>query len=367
MMALSRGVLALAVAAISTQPAVATVVCEGTYEFFSGKSMVKALPGEAPENGARVAEMYNNREGWVGQVIRKPQSEGLHKVEVSQCGRQFVLTQGAKKMLFLQSVMDESIYVAQDIGTTEVELTLQVVNHKIMVGTIAGKSHGFAIDYPVAMDPRDVSMPDMEGCTNVAAPREEKPDDDRLTVDPALRSEVINIVADNLGVPREKAERYISAAMTVAKTRSSNDDPTVIAPGEGDCPEEFAGVRECLKFSSGTVTIVETNVLLDKDGRLLPVTTTGSSTNRIRVDDPSAGDLCTQGTTLPPAESRLRFKFFVIEEGGINDVQAVLADAGSDIAKSAHYADGTYKGLRGRAEAADEAYQGVGAPVTGLH
>ncbi len=130
----SRISLTLGLAVMTSQSAMANIVCEGTYEFFSGKSTVQAIPGEAPANGARAAELYNSRAGWVGQIIRAPQSEGLHEVEVSQCGRQFVLTQGPKTMLFLQSIMDETLYVAQDIGTTEVELTLRVVDHKILAG-----------------------------------------------------------------------------------------------------------------------------------------------------------------------------------------------------------------------------------------
>ncbi|AML51705.1 hypothetical protein [Falsihalocynthiibacter arcticus] len=358
--------LTLAFAAMSPQLALANIVCAGTYEFFSGKNTVQAIPGEAPENGARAAELYNSRAGWVGQLIPKPQSEGLHEVEVSQCGRQFVLTQGSKTMLFLQSIMDETLYVAQDIGTAEVDLTLRVVDHKIMVGTIAGKSHGFEINYPVAMDPRDVSMPAMRGCAE-ATVQEEQVDEDRLIIDPALRLEAINIVADQLGVPRDRAETYIYAQRTVAKTESRNDEPIILSPGEGDCPLVFAGIRDCVRYPSDTTTIVETNVLLDEGGRLLPVTTDGSATNRIRVDDPGLADICAPEESLPPASQRLRMTFFAIDEDGINDVQASLVDADTDIATDAHYANGYNAGRQQRVQGADEAYQGVGAPVTGMH
>lgn len=56
-----------------------------------------------------------------------------------------------------------------------------------------------------------------------------------------------------------------------------------------------------------------------------------------------------------------------LSESAINDVQAVLVDARTNHAKKAYYADGKHKGTRGRAEGAGEAYQGVGAPVTGRH
>jgi len=138
--------------------------CDGTYEYFSGKNFVEALPGNTLPKAKRVEQAYNNREGWVGQVIRKPQSEGLFNVEVGQCGRQFVISQGGKQMLFLQSGTDEALYIAQDIGTEEATKTMRVVGHKVMIGKIEGDSHGFKYTFPVAMEPRDISMPDMEGC-----------------------------------------------------------------------------------------------------------------------------------------------------------------------------------------------------------
>lgn len=355
-------------AVTAAQTAGADVVCEGTYEWFNGKDTLNAIPGEAPENGARAAQLYNaDRGAWLGQFMGKPKSEGLHEVEVSQCGRQFVLSQGSKKMLFLQSILDDTLYVAQDIGTNEAELTLRVVDHRIMVGSVKGKSHGFAFNIPVAMEPRDVSMPDMKGCYDDPAPTGKETVGDRLTVDPALRSEVIDIVADRLDVPRAEASHYIASQRTVARTRSSQKYPTILAPGEGDCPAEFEGVRDCLRYPPDTTTIVETNVLLDAQGKLLPATTEGSATGRLRVDDPGARNVCAESPTYPPADKRLRFKFFAIEADGINDVQAVLVDARTNHAKKAYYVDGKHKGMRGRAEGADEAYQGVGAPVTGRH
>ena len=360
--------LALATSLALMQTAGANVVCEGTYELFNGKDTLNAIPGEAPENGALAARLYNaNRGAWLGQFMGKPKSEGLHEVEVSQCGRQFVLSQGSRKMLFLQSVMDDTLYVAQDIGTNEAELTLRVVDHRIMVGSIKGKSHGFTFNIPAAMEPRDVSMPDMKGCSDDPTPRQNKSRGDRLTVDPALRSEVIGIVADELGVPNDEAGHYISAARTVAKTQATREGVTEIMPGEPGCPIELTGVKTCRVYPSDVRTIVETNVLLDKDGRLLPITTEGTASKRLRVDDPGLADLCAPKATLPPADKRLRFKFFAIEEDGINDVQTVLADAITNHAEKAHYAEGKYKGRQGRSEAADEAYQAIGSPVTGLH
>ncbi|WP_458791234.1 hypothetical protein [Yoonia sp. MH D7] len=355
--------LALAVSGALGQTASADIVCEGTYEFFSGKNVIL----KAPIGQGEVAEHYNNRVGVAGQLIRKPQSEGLHEVEVSQCGRQFTLTQGSNQMLFLQSIMDETLYVAQDIGTSEAELTLRVLNHNSMVGTIAGETHGFTFDYPVAMEARDVSMPDMEGCSDDPTPMEDTVGEDRLTVDPALRREAIAIVAEKLGIPVDRAERYISSAHTVAKTRMSDTGVTEILPGEPGCPIIFEGVKTCRVYPPDTTTIVETNVLLDDDGKLLPVTTKGSVTNRIRVDDPGLADICAPEETLPPAAQRLRMTFFAIEEDGINDVQAMLMDAETDIATRAHYADGDNSGRQQLIKAANEAYQGVGAPVTGVH
>ncbi len=206
----------------------------------------------------------------------------------------------------------------------------------------------------------------MRGCDE-ASNVDELSNENRLTIDPTLRAEAINIVADQLGVPRDNAERYISAQRTVAKTEGSDKEPTIVLPGEDGCPLIFEGVRNCTRHPSNTTTIVETNVLLDEDGRLLPVTTEGSRSNRIRVDDPGLADICAPEATLPPAAQRLRMTFFAIEKDGINDVQAMLVDAETDIATAAHYANGYDAGRQQRIEAADEAYQAVGEPVTGLH
>ncbi|NUH66348.1 hypothetical protein HTT03_13745 [Sulfitobacter sp. S0837] len=358
--------LALAIGAPAAIAAEANVICEGTYEFFNGKDTVIALPGHAPPNGAKAAELYNAYRGeWLGHFIGKPKSEGIHEVKVSQCGRQFILSQGAKQMLFLQSIMDDTLYVAQDIGTNDAELTLRVVDHKIMVGEVAGVSHGFAFNIPVALDPRDVTQPDMTGCAD--EPAAEERDLDRLTIDPDLRNEAIDIVATELGIPAGQASHYISAARTVAKTRQSDRGVTVVQPGEPGCPIELTGVKTCRIYPPDTSTIVETNVLLDDEGRLLPVKPHSPERSRVEVDDPLAADICAPVKKYPPASTRLRFKFLAIEEDGINDVQTMLVDANTDRVQKAHYAEGTHRGKAGRAEAAKKAYEAVGSPVSGQH
>lgn len=158
--------LVLAACAALSGPAIAQAPpCNGTYEYFSGKNFVKAQPGNPLPKAKRIEQAYNNREGWVGQIIRKPQSEGLVEVRVGQCGAEFVLSQNGKRMLFLQSAADDTLYVAQDIGTDKAELKMRVVGHTVMVGQIHGASHGFEFTFPVAMQPRDTVPPDMEGCT----------------------------------------------------------------------------------------------------------------------------------------------------------------------------------------------------------
>lgn len=365
MRAIACTIFALAVGAPTVSASEANIICEGTYEFFNGKDTVTALPGHAPPNGAKAAELYNAYRGdWLGHFIGKPKSEGIHEIKVSQCGRQFILSQGAKQMLFLQSIMDDTLYVAQDIGTIDAELTLRVVDHKIMVGEVAGKAHGFAFNMPVALDPRDVKRPDMTGCSDDSAPEERVYD--RLTIDPELRDEAIDIVATELGIPADRAERYISAARTVAKTRQTDKGVTVVLPGEPGCPIELTGVKTCRIYPPDTSTIVETNVLLDDEGKLLPVKPHSPEQSRIKVDDPMAADICAPVAKYPPASQRLRFKFLAVHEAGINDVQAMLVDAQTNLAQKAHYAEGTL-GKSGRAEAAKEAYAAVGSPVNGLH
>ncbi|WP_272010378.1 hypothetical protein [Roseovarius sp. ZX-A-9] len=363
---LNCAIVALVAGAPSMAVAENNIICEGTYEFFNGADTVTALPGEAPENGAKAAALYNEYSGaWLGHFMGKPKSEGLHEVKVSQCGRQFILSQGAKQMLFLQSIMDDTLYVAQDIGTAEAELTLRVVDHKIMVGSVAGKSHGFAFTIPVALDPRDVSAPDMSGCSDDPAPTTEI--HDRQTIDPALREEAIGIVAAELGIPSAKAEHYISAARTVAKTRQTDTGVSVLQPGEPGCPIKLTGVKTCRVYPPDTTTIVETNVLLDEEGRLLPVKPHSPHETRVEVDDPDAADICAPKAKYPSAKQRIRFKFLAIDEEGINDVQAMLVDATTNLAQRAHYSEGKHAGLLGRTEAAREAYAAIGAPVQGLH
>lgn len=148
--------------------------CDGVYEFFSGKNTIKVAPGNSMHDAERVARAYNNREGLLAAIIPNPRSEGLHEVKVSQCGRQFVLTQGGKRMVFLQSVMDDSLYVAQDIGTEKAELTVRVVDHKFMVGEVAGESHGYKFRFPLVMEPREIAPPDMKGCDDARQPDEEE-------------------------------------------------------------------------------------------------------------------------------------------------------------------------------------------------
>ncbi|MEQ3626192.1 MAG: hypothetical protein ABNH38_18390 [Tateyamaria sp.] len=365
MTAIACTIFSLAVGAPTVSAAKANIICEGTYEFFNGKDTLTALPGHAPPNGAKAAELYNAYRGdWLGHFIRKSTSEGIHEVKVSQCGRQFILSQGAKQMLFLQSIMDDTLYVAQDMGTTGAELTLRVVDHKIMIGEVAGKAHGFAYNMPVALDPRDVTRPDMTGCSDDPAPKERVYD--RLTIDPELRDEAIGIVATELGIPADRSERYISAARTVAKTRQTDKGVTVVLPGESGCPIELTGVKTCRSYSPDTSTIVETNVLLDDEGKLLPVKPHSPEQSRVKVDDPMAVDICARVTKYPPASQRLRSKFLAVQEAGINDVQAMLVDAQTNLAQKAHYAEGTL-GKSGRVKAAKEAYAAVGSPVNGLH
>lgn len=341
---LHRISLALAASAMMTQAALATPVCEGKY--------MAAVNGVSPPTQGKVAGVPN-------PYRRQPVN-----VEVKDCGRTIVI-HGDGAMSLTQSANEPGHYVGSAEGMTAVfdvwepdRLTGQVVMPGVDGGVI----------YEMTLV--DGHAPDMEGCGKPVAANEQA-DDDRLTVDPALRSEVIDIVADELGVPQAEAGRYISAARSVAKTRQSDEGVTEILPGEPGCPIELTGVKTCRVFPPDTTTVVEVNLLLDADGRLLPVTTEGSDTGRVRVDGPDATtDLCSPGeseTKLPEAERRLRFKFFAIEEDGINDVQAGLLDAHTDLFKKAHYAKGKAGGRQGRANAADEAYQAIGSPVTGRY
>jgi hypothetical protein len=350
--------LAIAASSLVSQAALAAPVCQGEYFLAAGVAR-PAVSGKL-------------------SGVPDPNVTGSVDAKVKECGRVLELTirgQGGATYTVIRNQDDPAHYSGTWDGDAIIKTELvHVVDAPVHFDVLAPDhitGQFFAPGSPESatweMTLVNGHTPDFENCDAPEA-TDEMADEDRLTIDPELRREAINIVADQLGVPREDAGRYISAARTVAKTQSRNDDPAVIQPGEGNCPIEFEGFRTCLEFPSDVTTIVETNVLLDKEGRLLPVTMEGSSTGRVRVDGPERRDICSQDKTpTPTADKRLRFKFFAIEEDGINDVQTMLVDAETDHAKAAHYAKGKHKGQRGRIDAASEAYEAIGAPVTGIN
>lgn len=345
MIPLHRVFPTLAAALVLSQAAGAAPVCEGEY--------ISAVTGASPPVQGKVTGVPN------------PYRRQPVRIDVEECGRKLVI-HGDGAIPLRQSANDPAHYVGSHQGAPAVfdvwspdRLTGQIL--------IPGSNGGVIFEMTLV----EGHAPDMEGCGSTES-QNDTSDDDRLTVDPALRSEVIGIVADEVGLPEDEAGRYISALRSVAKTRQSDEGVTEILPGEPGCPVELTGVKTCRVFPPDTTTVVEVNMLLDAEGRLLPVTTEGSATRRVRVDDPgiTTPDLCAPDTsekTLPEAEKRLRFKFFAIDEQGINDVQAGLLDARTDHFKKAHYAEGTSGGRKGRVDAADEAYQAIGSPVTGRH
>lgn len=335
--------------------------CEGTYEVFFGKSTAAVAPGNTTPDAGRIAQAYNNREGWVGQVVRKPQSEGMHEITVGDCGRQFVVTQGANRMLFLQSTADETVYIAQDIGDVPGEMTVRVVDHKIMAGQFAGQSHGYKFNFPIAMEPHAVTMPNMEGCSD----EEKEPEGDRFPVDPELRSEVLEIIADEIGLPRDLAPGYMSARRSVLQSEADANRATRLVPGEQGCTEEIDETTGCFDYGPEARRVVEAKMILDAQGRLLPVTmrTDGS----VHVDDPAVADFCTDEETLPSATHRLTITLWSPEGGGMNDAQAILADYDTGIHEASHLAEGRGAGRQVRVEAIEAAYEGIDAPVRGRH
>lgn len=339
---LCQSFLALSVVLIMPQSALAVPICEGEYNAAIGSAIPPAV------------------EAVTG--VPAPVSHQQVSVEVKDCGRTLIIHgDGAV------SLTRDAINPAHYFGTYQgAPVTYDVWSHDRLTGQVVIPGANAGIIYDMALI--EGHAPDFEGC-DTPAPVDESTDadTDRLTIDPELRREAIRIVADQLGVPHDKAERYISAQRSVAKTRQSDKGVTEILPGEPGCPIELTGVKTCRVFPPDTTTIVETNVLLDEDGRLLPVTTEGSATHRLRVDDPGSMDFCAPKATYPPADKRIKIKFLAIEEDGINDVQALLVDADTNYAKKAHYATGKHTGSRGRIDAADEAYQAIGSPVTGRH
>ncbi|SEL39646.1 hypothetical protein SAMN05421666_3521 [Roseovarius nanhaiticus] len=336
--------VSLAVSWAVPQTAGAATLCEGEF--------ISAVTGASPPVQGKVTGVSN------------PYRKQPVRIDVEDCGRTLVI-HGDGAISLKQSANDPAHYVGSHQGAPAVfdiwspdRLTGQIL--------IPGSNGGVIFEMTLV----DGTSPDMGGCGKSAL--QDGPSNyDRLTVDPVLRSEVIGIIADQLGVPRDQAGRYISALRSVAKTRQSDKGVTEILPGEPGCPIELTGVKTCRVFPPETTTFIEVNLLLDAGGRLLPVTTDGSDTGRVRVDDPGAtADLCAAAAPekeYPAADNMLRFKFLGVEEDGIYDVQAGLLDADMRVFKKAHYAKGTSRGRQGRAEAAEEAYQAIGSPVTGVH
>lgn len=340
MTSLRRICVVLAASSLLSQAASATSVCEGKY--------MAAITGAKTPIQGKVNGVSN------------PYRKQPVNIEVKDCARTLVI-HGDGAMTLSQSANNPTRYVGTQPGMVAV---FDVWSPDRLTGQVMMPAASGSVIYEMTL--LEGQAPNLDGCATHTMGVEES-GGERLTVDPALRSEALNIVADQLDVPREKAGRYISAARTVARTDQSDEGITEIQPGEPGCPIELTDVKTCRVFPSDTTTIVEINVLLDENGRLLPVTTDGSDSMRLRVDDPGAANFCGQEATLPPADKRLRFKFLAIEEKGVNDVQTVLVDADSNHAEAAHYATGKQKGRSGRADAAAEAYKSIGAPVTGRH
>jgi hypothetical protein len=337
---LGRIALAIAASSFVSQAALAAPVCEGEY--------MTAVNGTKSPVQGKVTGVTN------------PYRTQSVDVEVKDCGRTIVI-HGDGAMSLKESVNAPGHYVGTAPGMTAV---FDAWGPTRLTGQVLMPGSRGSVIYEMTLV--NGHKPDMENCGTPDATAE-MDDEDWIPIDPELRREAINIVADELGVPRDKADKYISAPRKAEKTRSWNDEPTVILPGEGDCPIEFKGVRNCLEFPPEVTTTVVTNVLMDEEGRLLPVKTDILSPGGVRVDGPEPADICSQEETPTiVADRRLRFKFHAGEEDGFNDVQTMLYDAETGKAEVSHYADGEYGGKRGRIEAANEAYEGVGAPVTGI-
>jgi len=337
---LRQSALALVVAAVTPHGAFANGLCAGDY--------LASINGVSPPIQGKVTGVPN------------PQRQQPVRVEVQDCARMLVI-HGDSPLALRQVANDPTQYIGTQPGMTVV---FDIWSQDRLTGQVLMPGVDGSVIYELNLV--EGYSPDFEGC-DISRPDDEMGEEDRLIVDPALRSEAIDIIATRLGIPAEAAERYISAAKTVAKTRQSDEGVTEILPGEPGCPVELTGVKTCRIHPSDTTTIVEANVLLDKDGLLLPATTDGSVSNRVRVDDPGLRDICAPEATLPPADSRLRFIFITAEEKNINDVQAVLVDAENSHAKKAHYAEGHAAGHKGRTEAAIESYEAIGSPVKGIH
>lgn len=339
--------------------------CEGSYEMIKGHAT-----WDAPVPSS-VVDDFNTGSGVIGSIpMQHLRPEGPHEVEVSQCGRQMVLS-GGFDLVFHQSALDETEYVAEK-PKLGLEVIVSVADHKDMIGKMVFSAPGGnTFRFPFTMEPRDISMPDMEGCEDDKVADAPEDDENRQPVDPALRSEAMDIVAEEIGLPRAEAPRYLSAARSVVRTDADSARPTEILPGEPGCPEELAGIRTCHAYPPEYSRIAEVNMLLDEEGRLLPIKRT--ATGRLRVDEPTAADFCALQRSLPRAAQHVRVRYFSQERDGMNNVQATLTDARTHKAKASHLAerrtdvskDERKPYRQQRREATTEAYDNIGSPVTG--
>lgn len=334
-----RAFLMLAVAMTAPQAAMAINVCEGEYTMDIGDA-TPAISG--PVSG-----------------VPNPLNTDKVVITMEDCGRTLLFDDGEI------TVTREDINSMHFSGTHQGgPISYDALSHDHVTGQLVITGTGSGVIFEMKLI--EGRAPSFEGCDDPDA-KDEIDDEDRLTVDPELRKEAIEIVAARLGIPPNQAESYIYAERSVAKTRQADRGITEILPGEPGCPIELEGVRTCRVHPPETTSTIRTNVLLDEDGKLLPIKTKTADAERLQVDDPGRADYCTPEATYPEADKRLQFRFFAIDEDGINDVQGNLIDAESDRIEKSHYVDGLYGGYRGRSQGADEVYYAVGSPVTGLH
>ncbi|PWE17917.1 hypothetical protein DDZ18_04910 [Marinicauda salina] len=281
-----------------------------------------------------VSDYVDGRSGGQYRRMRGGRDEGNVTVEVDDCGRVIRVTQGRTMELERTSV-DPVTYEAElDAGGVHRTFRFVLNDPQSMSGEVVAQDPRLRVDRPTHLEFVGGAQPEDIGCGE--AP-------ERVEIDSELRDEVLTIVARLVGVPREEASRYIHIPTHIARTRMNDGGP------------------------DATWRSVEANMLLDASGRLLPVTSEGSRSGRIRVDQPGSSVCSTAEDELPEAVRMLRLTFRSPPGAGRNIVQAHVLDAETRIIETSYHAEEDRAGFDARAAAAIEAYDGVDEPVTGVH
>lgn len=294
----------------------------------------RGIPVPCSGNWQATSEYVDGQSVGGAMRIRGGRNEGVASVEVFECGRRIRVTQG-QPLDLVRTSLDPVTYEGElSMGGVHRTFRFVMDDPQTMIGEVVAQDPRLRVNRPTRITFLGGVQPEDIGCAE---------DTDRDVVDAELRDEVIEIIAETLGIPRQEAPRYMSSLTTAVRDRMSDAD-------------------------DGTPSRrVEANLLLDEAGRLLPVTTDGSRAGGIRVDQPGTAVCSVTEDTLPAAYRRLQFILISPEMAGLNQVHAKLVEPGTARVVRSSLQDVHAAGRSARETGIETAYEGIGEPVTGRH